>query len=171
MSVTLSVYRIESAAAASGAARIGCGNVTASATHSGAAPCKGYRGEDITGSWRVRIVGGTGTPPLPIWYGALATFTRDGCLVATIRDSSISTGHGAWIPTKRREFAISIELLLFNAAGDFAGTLRSTATLRVGKDGSTFTSDDYAFESFDITGNPTGFAGVGQALGTRLTVG
>ena len=127
--------------------------------------------DDIAGSWRVRIVGGPGTPPLPSWYGALATFTRDGGLVATIRDSSISTGHGAWIPTKRREFAISIELLLFDSAGEFAGTLRSTATLRVDKDGSAFTSDDYAFESFDINGNPTGFAGVGQALGTRLTVG
>ena len=126
--------------------------------------------DDITGSWRVRIVGGPGTPPLPSWYGALATFDRDGGLVATIRDSSISTGHGAWTQTKHREFSILIELPVFDASGDFAGTLKATATLKLDESGSTFSSDDYAFERLDKDGNSTGFAGVGQAFGTRITI-
>jgi hypothetical protein len=124
----------------------------------------------LEGSWSVRITGGPGTPTLPSWYRALVTFTREGGLAATITDSSISTGHGAWIHTGHHEFAVTIELLQFDASGDFAGTLKAAATLALDKSGTAFTSDDYRFAFFDVDGNPTGFTGVGQATGTRLVV-
>lgn len=124
----------------------------------------------LAGTWRVSITEGAGTPDLPDWYQALVTFTEQGGVVATITDSSISTGHGVWTNTQPGEFLITIELLQFEN-GTFAGTLKASATLKLDKSGTAFTSDDYRFEFFDVDGNSTGFTGVGQATGTRLAVG
>ena len=124
----------------------------------------------LEGSWRVVITGGVGTPTLPAWYGALVTFTREGGLVATITDGAISTGHGAWSKVANHEFAITIELRQFDAVGNFAGTLKATATITVDNAATQFTSDEYHFEFFDPDGDPTGFSGIGQATGTRISV-
>jgi hypothetical protein len=131
---------------------------------------KSSSGAALTGSWNVRIVGGPGTPPLPSWYQADVTFDRDGGLVATITDPSINTGHGAWTKVGNRKFAVTIFLFQFEQSGKFAGTLRARATLKLDKKSRTFDSDDYRFDFFDPDGNPTGFAGVGQAHGTRIAV-
>ena len=122
----------------------------------------------LEGSWRVTISGGEGTPPLPDWYGALVTFTREGGLVATITDGAISTGHGAWSKVGSHEFAITIELRQF-ASGAFVGTLKATATITVNNAATQFTSDEYQFEFFDPDGNSTGFSGIGQATGIRIS--
>ena len=123
----------------------------------------------LEGSWRVTITGGEGTPTLPDWYGALVTFTHEGGLVATITDGTISTGHGAWSKVGNHEFAITIELRGFDAGGNFTGTLKATATITVNNAATQFTSDEYQFEFFDPNGNPTGFSGIGQAAGTRIS--
>jgi hypothetical protein len=123
----------------------------------------------LEGSWRVSIAGGPGTPPLPDWYGALVTFTHEGGLVATITDGSISTGHGAWAKVGSHTFAITIELRQFDSAGTFLGTLKATATIRVNNAATEFTSNQYRFEFFDPFDNPTGFHGIGQATGTRIS--
>jgi hypothetical protein len=123
----------------------------------------------LEGSWRVTITGGEGTPTLPDWYGALVTFTHEGGLVATITDGTISTGHGAWSKVGNHEFAITIELRQFDAGGNFTGTLKATATITVNNAATQFTSDEYQFEFFDPNGNPTGFSGIGQATGTRIS--
>jgi hypothetical protein len=123
----------------------------------------------LEGSWRVSIAGGEGTPPLPAWYGALVTFTREGGLVATITDGTISTGHGAWAKVGSHTFAITIELRQFDAGGAFLGTLKATATITINNAATEFTSDAYHFEFFDPFGTPTGFSGVGEATGTRIS--
>ena len=111
---------------------------------------------------------GGGDAALPDWYGALVTFTREGGLVATITDGAISTGHGAWSKVGSHEFAITIELRQF-ASGAFVGTLKATATITVNNAATQFTSDEYRFELFDSDGNSTGFSGIGQATGIRIS--
>ena len=123
----------------------------------------------IEGAWLVSITGGQGTPPLPNWYRALATFTRDGGLIETITDPSIGTGHGRWVRVGRRDFAITTFLFQFDAAGNFIGTLKARATLTLNNKGDKFTSDEYLFEFFDRDGNFLG-SGVGTAHGTRIEV-
>ncbi len=126
--------------------------------------------KELVGTWSATITGGPGTPPLPTWYGALVTFDRDGGLVATITDPLITTGHGAWLKTGHRTFVVTILLRQFDAAGNFLGTLRARATIVVNREGDQFTGDPYSFEFFDENGNPTSFAGVGTAHGTRIVV-
>ena len=122
----------------------------------------------LEGSWTVGITGGQGTPDLPSWYKAQVTFTPGGGLVATITDASIQTGHGAWVQVGKRKFAITISLFQFDESGNFVGTLKARATLKVDKKSQTFASDDYQFELVDPNGNPTGLAGVGTAHGERI---
>ena len=122
----------------------------------------------LLGSWSVRIQEGPGTPDLPDWYKALVTFSPGGGLVATITDALLKTGHGTWVKTGNRRFAVTILLFQFDSAGNFLGTLKARATLKINRTSDTFDSDDYQFEFFDPDGNPTGFVGVGTAHGTRI---
>jgi hypothetical protein len=124
----------------------------------------------LEGSWTVRITGGPGTPALPTWYGAQMTAIPGGGLIATITDPNIQTGHGAWRQVGKRSFAVTILLLQFDSKGDFQGTLKARATLRVNRKSQAFESKDYRFEFFDPNGVPTGFSGVGAAHGTRIKV-
>lgn len=122
----------------------------------------------LEGSWVVSIAGGNGTPPLPTWYRALVTFSRSGGLVATITDATISTGHGAWLRTGPRTFAISILLNQFDSDGVFLGTLKARSTLTVNRRGDAFTGDPYEFAFFDPQGTATPFVGIGIAHGVRI---
>jgi hypothetical protein len=125
--------------------------------------------QKIEGSWVVSITGGSGTPTLPVWYQALATFSRDGGLIETITDPGIQTGHGSWIRTGNREFTVITLLFQFDTAGQFLGTLKARATLKVNQSGDEFTSDQYLFEFFDPAGNPV-TSGEGMAHGSRIEV-
>jgi hypothetical protein len=138
---------------------------TAMAPRSGFADPKG----NIDGAWLVAISAGPGTPPLPSWYRALATFTRDGGLIQAITDPSIATGHGQWVETPGRRFAVTTLLFQFDATGVFLGTLKARATLKLDKTGDEFTSDEYLFEFFDRDGNLLA-SGTGTARGTRIVV-
>jgi hypothetical protein len=124
----------------------------------------------LEGSWTVRITGGPGTPALPTWYGAQMTAIPGGGLIATITDPNIQTGHGAWKQVGKRSFAVTILLFQFDSNGDFQGTLKARATLRVNRKSQAFESKDYRFEFFDPNGVPTGFSGVGAAHGARIKV-
>jgi hypothetical protein len=127
-------------------------------------------GDGIPGAWVVSITGGPGTPPLPNWYRALATFTDDGGLIQTITDPSIGTGHGRWSKLHGgRGFAVTTLLFRFDASGDFQGTLKARGTLTLDRTGNQFTSDPYVFEFFDRDGNFVG-TGRGVAVGKRITV-
>ena len=127
--------------------------------------------DPLAGSWAVTITEGPGTPDLPNWYKALVTFSPGGGLVATITDALLKTGQGAWAEIGKHQFAVTILLFQFDPAGNFLGTLKARATLKVHKvhgKSDTFDSDDYQFEFFDPDGNPTGFVGVGIAHGVRI---
>jgi hypothetical protein len=124
----------------------------------------------LEGSWRVTITAGPGTPELPPWYQALVTFDPSGGLVATITDPLLKTGHGAWEKNGRQTFPVTILLFQFGPDGEFLGTLKARATLKLNDRSDTFDSDDYQFEFFDPDGNPTGFVGTGAAHGTRIRV-
>jgi hypothetical protein len=126
--------------------------------------------DSLEGAWAVTIKEGAGTPQLPSWYKALVTFSSGGGLVATITDPLLKSGHGAWIQTEKRKFAVTILLFQFDPIGNFLGTLKARATLKLHGNSDTFDSDDYQFEFFDPDGNPTGFVGVGTAHGTRIAV-
>jgi hypothetical protein len=122
------------------------------------------------GSWRVTITAGPGTPELPTWYQALVTFDASGGLVATITDPLLKTGHGAWNKNGKQTFPVTILLFQFSSEGEFLGTLKARATLKLNDGSNTFDSDDYQFEFFDPDGNPTGFVGTGAAHGARIKV-
>jgi hypothetical protein len=124
----------------------------------------------LLGSWSVTITGGPGTPELPDWYGSQITFSPGGGAVATITDPNIQTGHGAWERLGKRKFVVTILLFQFDLSGDFLGTLKANATLKVNKKSTAFESDDYRFKVFDPDGNPTGLSGVGAAHGVRINV-
>jgi hypothetical protein len=124
----------------------------------------------LRGSWIVRITGGAGTPALPSWYGSQVTFTSDGGVVATITDPYIHTGHGSWKRVGKSTFRVTILLWQFDSKGDFLGTLKARATLKVHRGSRTFDSNNYRFQFSDPNGKPTGLAGVGKAHGRRIEV-
>jgi hypothetical protein len=135
------------------------------------APRSGFADEQgrIEGAWVISITGGVGTPTLPSWYQALATFTHEGGLIETITDPSIGTGHGRWAKVHGREFAVTTLLFRFDATGDLLGTLKARATIALDKTGNEFTSDEYLFEFFDRNGTLL-TSGVGKAHGSRIVV-
>jgi hypothetical protein len=133
-------------------------------------PVLAGEGEGIEGAWIVSITGGPGTPTLPNWYRALATFTDDGGLIQTITDPSIGTGHGRWSRLRRDQgFAVTTLLFRFDATGDFQGTLKARGTLTLDRTGNQFSGDPYVFEFFDRDGHFIS-TGRGVAVGKRITV-
>jgi hypothetical protein len=122
-------------------------------------------GQQMEGSWLVAVAG----EGLPRWYSALATFTRDGGVVQTVTDPLISTGHGEWVRTGDREFAVTTLLLRFDETGDFIGTIKGRAVFKLNETLDELTSDRYLWELFDRDGNPLS-SGVGTAQGTRIRV-
>jgi hypothetical protein len=127
-----------------------------------------HRGS-IEGAWVISITAGPGTPPLPSWYKALATFAPDGGLIETITDPLIGTGHGRWTRIHGGGVAITTLLFQFDASGHFLGTLKARANLTVDRSGDTLSSDAYLFEFFDPNGNLV-TSGQGAAHGTRIVV-
>ena len=123
----------------------------------------------IEGAWVISITAGPGTPPLPTWYKALATFAPDGGLIETITDPLICTGHGRWTRVHGGGVAVTTLLFQFDASGHFLGTLKARANLTVDRSGDTLSSDAYLFEFFDPDGNLV-TSGQGAAHGTRIVV-
>ena len=124
----------------------------------------------LEGSWVVGITEGAGTPDLPTWYKAFVTFDRGRGLVASITDPSLTSGHGVWVRSGPHAFDVSIFLSRFGDQGQFLGTLKARATLRLDQTGDRFTSDSYEFAFFDPDGQATGFAGTGSAHGLRMNL-
>lgn len=83
-------------------------------------------GQHLDGSW---IVDATveGEPPLK----GLITFTRDGALVETVVLPFVSAGHGAWVRTGNRRFAITNVYFVSDASGQLLriGTVHGTYVL------------------------------------------
>ena len=120
-------------------------------------------GQHLDGSW---IVDATvaGEPPLK----GLITFTRDGALVETVFLPFVSPGHGAWVRTGNRQFAITNVYFVSDLSGQLLriGTVHATYDLD-----RALTTATIAFH-VDLT-DPAGqflsaFEGTGHA--TRIVV-
>jgi hypothetical protein len=87
------------------------------------------RAPAVTGSWMLEIkpTPGTGLPPS---IKALITFDEGGGCVETIILPPVTTAHGAWVRTGRREFVFAVVHHLVDPQGNFVGTVkaRSNAT-------------------------------------------
>jgi hypothetical protein len=79
---------------------------------------------DVTGSWALTIKPSPGSA-LPPEFPALITFDEGGGCVETVILPPVTTAHGAWVRTSRREFEFSIVHHLVDPAGNFIGTVRA----------------------------------------------
>jgi len=132
--------------------------------HAKIAPSSGPTdGQHLDGSW---VVDATveGEPPLK----GLITFTRDGALVETVFLPFVSPGHGAWVRTGNRRFAITNVYLVSDASEQLLRIGKVRATYDLDR---TLTTATIAFhvDLSDPAGNPqSSFEGTGQA--TRIVV-
>lgn len=135
---------------------------TPAVVHAKGAPATGPTdGQHLDGSW---VVDATveGEPPLK----GLITFTRDGSLVETVFLPFVSPGHGAWVRTGNRRFAITNVYLVSDASQQLLriGTVHATYDLD-----RTLTTATIAFhvDLTDPAGTPlSSFEGTGSA--TRI---
>jgi hypothetical protein len=79
---------------------------------------------DVTGSWALTIKPSPGSP-LPPEFPGLVTFGAGGGCVETVILPPVTTAHGAWVRTSRREFEFSIVHHLVDPAGNFVGTVKA----------------------------------------------
>lgn len=80
----------------------------------------------VTGSWELVIkpTPGGGLPPE---IKALITFDEGGGCVETIILPPVTTAHGTWTRTGRREFVFAIVHHLVDPQGNFVGTVKAKA--------------------------------------------
>jgi len=124
-------------------------------------------GQSPAGAW-ITTATSQNPPDVPPIRG-YTTFTQDGSVLASDDWLADGLGHGSWVRTGNRQFAVTIQGLFFGPDG--------TAVAR-GKNRATLTSDPssgelsgrYVFESFDLaTGAPLG-GGTGTVRMTRIRV-
>lgn len=121
----------------------------------------------LVGSWDVTLTL-QGLPPGRV----LATFDGDGGTVESSNAAPALRGasHGVWERIDRRLFAVTRVFFRFNPqTGAYLGTQKVNATVRVAKDGETFSAVSVS-ELRDPAGNVV-LAGLrGTAVGTRIHV-
>jgi hypothetical protein len=88
----------------------------------------------VTGSWALTIKPSPGSP-LPPEFPGLVTFAEGGGCIETVILPPVTTAHGAWVRTSRREFEFSIVHHLVDPGGSFVGTVKA-------KSRASFVSDD-----------------------------
>lgn len=105
--------------------------------------------EGIEGSWVTSVPRGGGRPPLT----TLITFTADGGFVQTNSEHPIrSPAHGAWVRVGERGFAATWVALRFDEAGNFLGTRKIRALLRLSETLDEWSSENI-IDDFDLGGN------------------
>jgi hypothetical protein len=93
-----------------------------------------HRSPAVTGSWTLEIkpTPGTGLPPA---IKALITFDEGGGCVETIILPPVTSAHGTWVRTGRREFVFVIVHHLVDPQGNFVGTVKArTHATFIGRD-------------------------------------
>lgn len=123
-------------------------------------------GQTPAGAW---ITTGTclnppGIPPIQ----GYTTFTQDGSVLATDDWLADGVGHGSWVRTGHRQFALTVQGFFYeNGIAKYRGKNRATLTL---DPSSGELSGPYVFESFDLaTGAPAG-GSTGTVRFTRIPV-
>jgi len=122
-------------------------------------------GQHLEGSW---LVAATVTDD-PTLIRALLTCTPSGEVVETPSvPLAVSTGHGGWIRTGNREFAITVMYLHRNDQGELIGTSRVRSVFKV-NEALNQGGGRFQTEVFDLEGKMIGsFQGTAQA--TRIEV-
>jgi len=120
---------------------------------------------DVTGSWIVNV-----SPTIQPHFIGLVTFTKDGGFTETnsLGIPLESPGHGVWVRTGHREFALMFLNLEVDANGNFAGTGKVRATLTLDDAGNEM-NGPFQVEVFDPDGNFL-FSDSGTVHATRINV-
>jgi hypothetical protein len=126
-------------------------------------------GSQLEGSWNV-VVG----PGSPTEFRTLVTFAEGGAMMATEPafppPFRVSTVHGTWEKTGRRQFASTFLCLIYDPTGQFAGTLKVRGTATLNRAGNEYNGIS-SIEIFDPAGNPLPqFSSCNTTHGTRINV-
>lgn len=117
-------------------------------------------GQDLSGTWRLRVVippGSSACPsgPEPCIFLALATAASDGTVIQTAALPATSTGHGVWARTGHRQFSIRSTYFRLDAQGFPVGTAETLSKVELGFDGRS-ASGTYNNTILDLQGNVVG---------------
>ena len=107
----------------------------------------------LTGNWMVTVTRINPPPGLAPSFLSLMTFFNDGNFSEESNTTSIrSTHRGNWERIGHQQFSRSSISFRFDAARNYLGTSRLTATVTLNQDGSEFQADA-VIQSFDVAGN------------------
>jgi len=106
-------------------------------------------GQMLEGSWIADVTNqATGARQITLY-----TFMSNGTLISSNRDHPTrGPGHGAWIRTGDREFAIIFVRIRFDADGSFIGTQKLRGQVTLSEELDAFTSRSMN-EFYDVDGN------------------
>lgn len=122
----------------------------------------------LEGSWIVDV--SLNGAPQP--FKSLITFTRGGGLVETDAAAfsppiaSASPAHGTWMRDREREFAFTFLKLLFDAQGNFIGTMKLHSAVKLERGSNQYT-DKFKIEISDPNGSIL-FSSDGTGRGMRI---
>ena len=86
----------------------------------------------LEGSWEVTVMPDGGAPIVDV-----ATFTGAGGIINSDPDPNLSTGHGTWVRTGSRDFAVTFVHFLSDQ-GVALGTLKVRSVIRLDRHSDTF---------------------------------
>ena len=98
-------------------------------------------GQELEGTWLVTVRPNNPPPGLPPSFPTLNTFLPSGELLETgtgTPPSRRTPGHGEWLRTGDRRFALTLVFFRFDAEGRYIGPLEANTTLRLARNLRTF---------------------------------
>ena len=106
----------------------------------------------LTGTWLVTVTRINPPPTLPPTFLSLMTCFEDGNVSEESNTTSIrSTGHGNWDRIGHQQFTRSLNYFRFDAARNYLGMGRITATITLSEDSSEF-QGEAVVQNFDAAG-------------------
>jgi hypothetical protein len=107
----------------------------------------------LTGNWMFTVTPVTSPSGLAPAFLGLATYFEDGNVLEESNTSAIrGTGRGNWHRIGRQQFTFSVIFFRFDAARNYLGTSRVTATVTLSDDGSAL-QGDAVVQNYDASGN------------------
>lgn len=130
------------------------------------------QGQTVAGTWTVIFTlpaGSSICPPggsdCPV--PAFATATPDGSLIQTAAVPGISEGHGVWVRTGLRTFALVSRYFRYDSTGLLIGSSEARTAVTLAADGLSG-EGDYEIQPLDLSGHPVGPPFTGSAAFTRM---
>lgn len=126
----------------------------------GASDDEWWSADPIEGLWntRVTITDCSSGAPLPVSFDALGLFGRGGSFHNTDAQNPVmptmrSTILGTWKRLHGRTYQFAFKLFRFDPAGTLIGTQVVRQTVKLSRDGRSYTSSGTS-QAFDVSGNP-----------------